>query len=88
MRQIHYSVSLNKSAKKQALDVITRLRAIMPIARVHMLISVIVPTERKPSVSLYMNTVRVMPYSSCLTYLLFLLFSSVLLQCLRRWSSC
>jgi ribosome maturation protein SDO1 len=47
MKQIHYSVSLNKSAKKQALDVITRLKAIMPIARVHMLVSVIVPAARR-----------------------------------------
>lgn len=44
MKQIHYSVSINKSAKKQALDVINRLRAVMPIARVQMLLSVIVPT--------------------------------------------
>lgn len=36
MKDIHYSVSLNKNAKQQALDVIRRLRKVMPIARVLM----------------------------------------------------
>ncbi|CAM9180238.1 unnamed protein product, partial [Ectocarpus fasciculatus] len=37
MRQIHYSINL-RSAKKQALDVIRRLRSAMPIVRAGMLI--------------------------------------------------
>jgi ribosome maturation protein Sdo1 len=36
MKDIHYSVTLNKNAKQQALDVIRRLRKVMPIARVLM----------------------------------------------------
>jgi len=47
MKQIHYSVVLNKSAKKQALEVMSRLRKVMPIARVNMLVSVIGPSERE-----------------------------------------
>ena len=43
MRQIHYSVNVSKSAKSQALDVIRRLRDVMPIARAAMLLRVVCP---------------------------------------------
>ena len=36
MKDIHYSVSTTKGAKSQALDVIRRLKAVMPIARAKM----------------------------------------------------
>lgn len=36
MKDIHYSVSLTKNAKQQALDVIRKLRKVMPIARLLM----------------------------------------------------
>lgn len=36
MKDIHYSVSLTKNAKQQALDVIRKLRKVMPIARLMM----------------------------------------------------
>lgn len=42
MKQIHYSVSKNKSAKQQASDVIKLLKKIMPITRIHMLIRIII----------------------------------------------
>ena len=45
MKQIHYSVVLNKSAKQQALEVINRLKSIMPIMRMHMLIRILVDND-------------------------------------------
>lgn len=41
MRQIHFSVNLSKSAKSQALDVIRRLKEVMPIARACMLLRIV-----------------------------------------------
>jgi ribosome maturation protein Sdo1 len=38
MKQIHYSVSLNKNAKQQALDVIKKLKTVMPIAKACMML--------------------------------------------------
>lgn len=43
MRQIHYAVSINKSAKSQALDVIRKLKDVMPISRASMLLRVVCP---------------------------------------------
>ena len=43
MRQIHYSVNVSKSAKSQALDVIRKLRDVMPIARASMLLRIVCP---------------------------------------------
>jgi ribosome maturation protein SDO1 len=47
MKDIHYSVNLTKNAKQQALDVIRKLRKVMPIARVMMSlkITLAVPCE-------------------------------------------
>ena len=45
MRQIHYSVNVSKSSKSQALDVIRKLKAIMPIARASMLLRVVCPSK-------------------------------------------
>lgn len=42
MKQIHYSVVITKSAKQQALDVIKKLRQVMPISRASMLLVSIV----------------------------------------------
>ncbi len=44
---IHYSVHLNKSAKQQALDVIRRLKKIMPIARASMMLRLKIPSTCK-----------------------------------------
>lgn len=43
MRQIHFSVNLSKSAKQQALEVIRKLKDVMPIARAQMQLRVICP---------------------------------------------
>lgn len=43
MKQIHYSVNVSKSTKSQALDVIKRLKSVMPIARAAMLLRIIFP---------------------------------------------
>lgn len=40
MKQIQYSVHMSKSSKSQALEVIRKLREVMPIARAHMLVRV------------------------------------------------
>jgi hypothetical protein len=41
MKQIHYSVNATRSAKSQALDVIRRLKDVMPIARASMALRII-----------------------------------------------
>lgn len=43
MKDIHYSVNLTKNAKQQALDVIRKLRKVMPIARVMMSLKITLP---------------------------------------------
>eukprot|EP00602_Paraphysomonas_sp_CaronLab_P005413 CAMPEP_0185021370 /NCGR_PEP_ID=MMETSP1103-20130426/4058_1 /TAXON_ID=36769 /ORGANISM="Paraphysomonas bandaiensis, Strain Caron Lab Isolate" /LENGTH=518 /DNA_ID=CAMNT_0027552855 /DNA_START=37 /DNA_END=1593 /DNA_ORIENTATION=+ len=50
MKDIHYSVGLTKSAKQQALDVIRKLRKVMPIARVSMHLRITCPQEGADSV--------------------------------------
>jgi ribosome maturation protein SDO1 len=46
MRQIQYSISVTKSSKSQALDVIKRLKDVMPIMRANMLLRVVcTPSE-------------------------------------------
>lgn len=41
MKQIQYSVNVSKNSKSQALDVIRKLREVMPIVRANMLLRVI-----------------------------------------------
>ena len=43
MKDIHYSVSLSKGAKQQALDVIRRLKKVMPIARTKLSLRITAP---------------------------------------------
>eukprot|EP01035_Chromulina_nebulosa_P021026 gene21026-27249_t len=50
MKQIHYAVSINKSAKSQALDAIRKLKEVMPIARASMLLRVLSPITNKESI--------------------------------------
>jgi len=45
MKEIHYSVNTSKGAKSQALDVIRRLKAVMPIARAKMKVRLECPTR-------------------------------------------
>jgi len=45
MKEIHYSVNISKGAKSQALDVIRRLKAVMPIARAKMKVRLECPTD-------------------------------------------
>lgn len=45
MRQIHFSVNVSKSAKSQALEVIRRLREVMPIARASMSLRIVCPVQ-------------------------------------------
>lgn len=47
MKDIHYSVNLTKNAKQQALDVIRKLRKVMPIARVMMSLKLTLPLTCK-----------------------------------------
>jgi ribosome maturation protein SDO1 len=51
MRQIHFSVNTNKSAKSQALEVIRKLKAVMPIARAAMLIRIVCTATAASSIS-------------------------------------
>jgi len=56
MKQIHYAVSINKSAKSQALDAIRKLKDVMPIARASMLLRVISPIiNKEPIIKLLCN---------------------------------
>lgn len=45
MKQIQYSVNVSKTSKSQALEVIRKLRDVMPIARASMLLRVVYPSE-------------------------------------------
>lgn len=47
MKQIQYSVNVSKTSKSQALEVIRKLRDVMPIARASMLLRVVYPSEGK-----------------------------------------
>lgn len=59
MKQIHYSVSIsnNKTAKQQALDVIGKLKAIMPIERINMLIRVVAPMASQEIIRLMLHEI-------------------------------
>ncbi len=50
MRDIHYSVQTTKGAKSQALDVIRRLKAVMPIARAKMRVRMEFPSTSEAEV--------------------------------------
>lgn len=50
MKDIHYSVNLSKNAKQQALDVIRRLRKVMPIARSKLQLRITVPAASENEV--------------------------------------
>ena len=50
MKEIHYSVHTNKGAKSQALDVIRKLKAVMPIARAKMRVKISCPVSLLPRV--------------------------------------
>ncbi len=45
MKDIHYSVNLSKGAKQQALDVIRRLKTVMPIARASLYLRITTPNS-------------------------------------------
>ena len=55
MRQIHYSVNVSKSAKSQALDVIRKLRDVMPIARASMLLRIVCPAVTLPEMHSFLQ---------------------------------
>ncbi len=57
MKDIHYSVNLTKNAKQQALDVIRRLRKVMPIARILMLLRLTIALECESSRHYFDHTV-------------------------------
>lgn len=68
MKQIQYSVNVSKTSKSQALEVIRKLRDVMPIARASMLLRVVYPSEGK--------TITITKYFfSSFTLCTFLLFS-------------
>ena len=56
MRQIHYSVNVSKSAKSQALDVIRKLRDVMPIARASMLLRIVCPIVLVPEMHSFLQS--------------------------------
>lgn len=56
MKQLHFSVNTSKSAKSQALDVIRKLRDVMPIARACMLLRVTAPAVHQSSVRELLST--------------------------------
>ncbi|EEC07186.1 ribosome maturation protein SBDS [Ixodes scapularis] len=47
MREMHFSVKPNKSAKQQSLEVIRQLKEVMPIERSQMKLRVVVPNGKK-----------------------------------------
>lgn len=46
MQQIHVSININKSAKQQALDVIKKLKTVMPINRAEMTVRIVCSAGR------------------------------------------
>ena len=58
MKQIHYGVNLTKSAKSQALDVIKKLKATMPIVRAPMSLRVSFPAEHAKYVLTELNSIQ------------------------------
>lgn len=58
MREIHYSVSINKSAKQQSLEVIKKLTEIMPIERAKMLIKITMSIELKTHLLNQFNSIE------------------------------
>merc|ERR1711871_64118 len=55
MKDIHYSVVFNKSAKQQALDVIKKLKAVMPITRASMLLRVVYGITAHEDINSYLS---------------------------------
>mmetsp|Transcript_19499 Transcript_19499/g.18829 ORF Transcript_19499/g.18829 Transcript_19499/m.18829 type:complete len:589 (+) Transcript_19499:127-1893(+) len=55
MKQIHYSVNTTKNAKSQALEVIRKLRDVMPIARATMLLRIICPSSMMGEMKRYLQ---------------------------------
>lgn len=49
MKQIKFSININKSSKSQALEVIRKLKEVMPIARANMLLRVSCATKEVPT---------------------------------------
>ena len=58
MKDIHYSVVFNKSAKQQALDVIKKLKAVMPISRASMSLRVVHSIAAEENVKSYLSAQR------------------------------
>jgi ribosome maturation protein Sdo1 len=58
MKQIHYSVSVSKSAKQQALEVIKKLRNVMPIARANMLLRMYYPHNAEEELNVWLAAQR------------------------------
>ena len=51
MREIHFAVNVNKGAKQQALDVIRRLKQVMPIIKASLTVRMIISTETSNAAS-------------------------------------
>lgn len=66
MKDIHYSISLSKSAKQQALDVIRRLRKVMPIARTKLSLRITTPSAHATELEamLLSNTAEIVKNTS------------------------
>lgn len=54
MKEIHFSVNTTKSAKSQALEVIKRLRSVMPISRAAMAVRIIFKSSQQQAVLDYL----------------------------------
>ena len=52
MREIHFAVNVNKGAKQQALDVIRRLKQVMPIIKASLTVRMIISTETSNAASM------------------------------------
>ncbi|KAG5187951.1 SBDS protein C-terminal domain-containing protein [Tribonema minus] len=59
MRDVHFAVAPNKSAKAQALELIPRLKEVMPIARASMLLRVTAPAALAQSVEASLSALGV-----------------------------
>ena len=57
MKQIHYGVNLNKSAKSQALDAIKKLKSVMPLARAPMSLRIVHPSSQGNNLKAELDTI-------------------------------
>ena len=82
MKQIQFSVHISqahRSSKSQALEVIKKLRDVMPIARAHMILRINCATEHMAAVQREIGSITAQLMSACLPSAIFQCIYTVLL---------